>query len=115
MEEKRTFKETVNDLKQRTKEKIELTCDWCKRHKETLVVLIPVVVSGTVELVKVVAKSKNQKEERVLKENFIYDRQHGHYYELKRAPKSSEWRMIDMRKGEGESLGDILADMRILK
>ena len=77
--------------------------------------MVPVLVSGTIELVKIVAKSKNTGEEKRLKENYIYDRSAGHYYELKRQPTASEWMSIDHRKSDGEMLGDILDDMRILK
>ena len=89
--------------------------EFCHEHKEALIVLIPVMVSGTIELIKIAARSRNTKEDKYLKENYVYDRSSGHYYELKRQPKSSEWRLIDQRKAEGELLGDILNDMRILK
>jgi hypothetical protein len=55
------------------------------------------------------------KQEAHLKDEYIYDRSNGHYYELRRKIKSSEWQMIDQRKREGEMLGDILQDMRLLK
>lgn len=89
--------------------------DWCQRHRETLIVLIPVFVSGSIELIKIAAKNKNTGEERRLKENFIYDRSQGHYYELRRKPTANEWRMIDHRKDSGEFLGDILDGMSLLK
>ena len=115
MEEKKTLKEKIGEMKTEDQEKANQFSDWCKMHREAILVLVPVLVSGTVELVKVVAKSRNTSEERRLKENFIYDRSNGHYYELKRQPKASEWALIDYRKGSGEYLGDILSDMKILK
>ena len=88
---------------------------FCIDHKEALLVIIPVLVSGTIELIKIAARNGSQKEDKYLKENYIYDRSAGHYYELQHKPSSSEWKMIDHRKSEGELLGDILTDMDILK
>ena len=115
MKEKKTAKERFEEFKFWVKEKSNKVYNFCVQHKETLIVLIPVFVSGSIELVKIVARSRNVNADKYLKENYIYDRSCGHYYELKRQPKSSEWRLIDQRKAEGELLGDILADMRILK
>lgn len=115
MEEKKTVKERFEEFKFWAKQKSNEAYNFCVEHKEALIVLVPVIVSGSIELIKIVARSKNNKEDRYLKENYIYDRSCGHYYELKRQPKSSEWRLIDQRKAEGELLGDILQDMRILK
>lgn len=102
-------------FKMSCKEKGSKVYDWCCRHRETLIVMIPVLVSGSIELVKIVSRRSNINEDRYLKENFVYDRSQGHYYELKRQPTATEWRLIDHRKSEGELLGDILNDMRILK
>jgi hypothetical protein len=113
--EKRSFKEKIDDLKWDAKQKYYRTKDWCRDHTTEAVGLATVLISGSIELIRVVSKNKNNKEEKQLKENYIYDRSAGHYYELKRQPKSSEWLMIDHRKAEGECLGDILSDMRILK
>lgn len=115
MREKRTLKERLDDFRWDAKQKYYKIKDWCHDHPSEAVALTTVFMSGTIEMIRVVAKNKNISEEKQLKENYIYDRSAGHYYELKRQPKSSEWRMIDHRKAEGESLGDILNDMRILK
>ena len=43
--------------------------EFCHEHKEALIVLIPVMVSGTIELIKIAARSRNTKEDKYLKEN----------------------------------------------
>ena len=113
--EERSIKERWEDFKYDCKLNFVKFSDWCHDHKEVLVVIVPVLVSGSIELVKIAAKSKNVGEEKRLKDNYIYDRSLGHYYELSRKPTASEWRMIDHRKQNGELLGDVLNDMRILK
>lgn len=87
----------------------------CKDHKAELLVLLPVAIPSVIDLVKIATKKNNLKEEKHLKENYIYDRYNGHYYETKRKVKSSEWLRIDHRKEEGELVGDILQDMKLLK
>lgn len=116
MEEKVTLRERIESLKNGTKQKFEDVKQWCKEHQNEALVLAPVVISGTIEVFKIVMKRKNLSEERSLKENFIYDRSMGHYYELRRKLKSSEWIQIEKRKLEGrETLGEILQDMNVLK
>jgi hypothetical protein len=115
MEEKKTLKGTIGDLKSKAEQKFDRTKDWCRCHKSEIISLTPILISGTIEIVKIVSKNRNIGAERYLKENYIYDRSAGHYYELKRQPKSSEWTMIDHRKSNGELLGDILKDMNLLR
>lgn len=114
-ENKKSLKEKADDLKWWAKCKCTDAKIWCKNHKAEIITLAPVLISGTIELVKIVAKKGTVKEEQHLKDEYIYDRSNGHYYELRRKIKSSEWQMIDHRKREGEMLGDILQDMRLLK
>lgn len=115
MENQVDFEEKKNDLKTKVGVVFNKTKDFCVDHKEALLVLIPVVVSGTIELIKIAARSNNTKEERHLKEDFVYDRSAGHYYELNSKPSSSDWRTIDLRRNQGETLGEILDSMGYLK
>lgn len=116
MEEKKTFRDKVGDFKTTCKAKwLELSC-WAERNKEILIVAVPIVVSGTIEMTKVVMKYQATHEEKELKERYIYDRSAGHYYETRRQPKSNEWREIDYRHNVlHQPLGEVLADMRLLK
>lgn len=115
MEEKVVKIETYGSWKSKAKRRFEDVKDYCSEHKEVVIALAPCVIGGAVEMVKVIARKGNINEEKRLKDNYIYDRSAGHYYELRRKPKNSEWVQIDHRKQLGESLGDILNDMRLLK
>lgn len=88
---------------------------WCKDHKEGIAVFGPVFVSGVIELLKISTKKQTVSEEKALKDRYIYDDRNRHYYEMRRKPKSSEWIQIDQRKQNGEPLGWILNDMKLLK
>lgn len=115
MEEKKTFKERFVDVQNEAKWKLHCATEWCENHKEMIAVFGPVMIGSIVEMAKIATKNHTVNEEKALKEKYIYDRSSGHYYELKRQPKSSEWLQIDQRKQNGESLGMILNDMRLLK
>lgn len=115
MEEKKTFKEWFNEKLEWTKLKLVCPAEWCKDHKEAIIVFGPVIMGGIVEIAKISSKRHTVNEEKALKERYVYDRSAGHYFELKRQPKSSEWLQIEQRKTNGETLGAILSDMRLLK
>lgn len=117
--EKQTLRDRWRDFKAwvgRTKDSVSV---WIGENKELVIVLAPVLVGSTVELVKICAKRSNIKEEERLKENFIYDRSNGHYYEIKSVRSSRkrnrQFIEIDRRRSEGEKLFDILDSMNLLK
>ena len=115
MKETKSLKQRFLEAKDAMKWKAHKLCDWCGDHKAELVVFGPPMISGAIEIIKIAARRKNVSEERRLKDNYIYDRSNGHYYEVKRKLKSSEWLQIDERKEHGERLGAILLDMNVLK
>lgn len=115
MKQKRTFKEWKEDKKEALRVKAQNAAEFCSRHKEAIIVFGPVVIGTSMEILKTITKRHNLKEEKDLKDKYIYDRSAGHYYELRRKPKQSEWRIIDHRREEGDSYGDILEDLRLLK
>lgn len=87
---------------------------FVKDHPE---VVVPVTVA-LLTTVKTVARITNRhvvlhKEQR-LKDNYIYDRSLGHYWKLNRNLKNSEWKALDERKKNGESLVQILTDLKVL-
>ena len=113
--QRRTFKEWRQNKKKALRWKMQSVAEFCSRHKEAIVVFGPVVIGTGAEIFKVIMKKHNNDVERDLKEKYIYDRSAGHYYELRRKPKQSEWRMIDARRNAGESYGEILYSMGLLK
>lgn len=115
MDEKKTLKKWFEEKSELAKWKTQTAIDWCKQHKETIIVFGPVIMGGIIEIIKISTKRHTVNEEKALKERYIYDRSTGHYYEMKRKPKTSEWLQIEERKQNGESLGWILNDMRLLK
>lgn len=115
MEEKKTLKEWLEEKSEEAKWKIHDVTEWCKENKESIIVFGPAIVSGIIEIAKISTKRRTVNDEKVLKDRYIYDRSSGHYYELKRKPKNSEWIQIDERRRHGEPLSWILNDMGLLK
>lgn len=105
---KREFKEKIDMKIQNGKE-------WFIRHKETIIVLAPVVVGCSTTVFKVVGKQINLRKQENLKDLYCYDRSLGHYWKLRRELTNKEWLEIDQRKKDGERLSDILSEMKVLK
>lgn len=59
---------------------------------------------------RIVAKEQHRHDARTL-----YDKRKGHYCEVKRDLKGSDWITIDKRYENGESYSEILNDMNLLK
>lgn len=108
---------TIDGIKRRVSEKWSDTKQWCRDHQGEMIVFGPIVGGVIVEVIKTVTKTHVVSQEKALKDRYIYDRNVGHYYELKRKPKSSEWITIDeLRKNnDDKNLGEILRDMKLLK
>lgn len=108
---------TIEGIKRRIGEKWSSTKQWCRDHQGEIIVFGLIVGGVIVEVIETVTKAHVVSQKKALKDRYIYDRDAGHYYELKRKPKSSEWITIDeLRKNnDNENLGEILRDMRLLK
>lgn len=115
MNEKKTFKEWFDEKQGMAKWKLHNAVEWCRDHKEVIVVFGPVLIGSVAEMAKILTKKQTINEEKALKDRYIYDSSTRHYYELKRKPKNSEWLQIDQRVTNGEMLGWVLNDMKLLK
>ena len=47
-------------------------------------------------------------------DTYIYDRSMGHYWKCRKKPTTEQYLEIERRKANGEGLGTILTDMRLL-
>lgn len=89
--------------------------DWIQNNKEVAIGIGTFAVGAGGSTIKGLAKRQKVKEEKQLKNNYCYDRSLGHYWKLRRELTNEEWIAIDKRKRNGERLGDILAELKILK
>ena len=118
-EEKPKFKdkvkEKIDSSRDKVADKLHKTADFVRENKELLIVIIPIGAKLVSRLSKDVTRHRTVKEERYLRDNYVYDNRLGHYWELKRKASNSEWKIIERRKNNGESLGIILSDLKLLK
>lgn len=89
--------------------------NWIIDNKEAILVLAPVCVGALTTCIKVAGKRANLNKEQDLKDLYCYDRSLGHYWRLRRELTNAEWIEIDQRKKNGERLGDILDELKVLK
>lgn len=87
---------------------------WCKDHAEIVVIGAATLGTGVSVAFKNASRRQQTKRMQDLKDLYVYDRSHGHYIKMKRKPTQSQWSKIDARKDRGESLYNILQDMRLL-
>ena len=117
------FEEIKKEAKKRERKewfnsKLKNTAKWLSDNKETIAVVVPVViagVSGSTKIVKGISKHVALNKEKQLKERFVYDRSLGKYLELKKPLSNSQLKTILDRKENGEKLGVILQNMNLLK
>lgn len=119
VENSRTLGDKVRDLKAAIGRKKDEIYVWCGEHKELVAVCAPVIITGTFEIIKASLKKSAAKHEEIWREDYIYDRSNGHYYELKHIrsakKRNKKYLEIDRRRYNGEPLGEILKDMKMLK
>lgn len=99
---------------ERVKDKASKAWEWCKENKEILIPLIPITIAGGAKIIKGMQKRSNLKKAEQLKDLYCYDRSLGHYWKLRRELTNTEWRAIEARKKNGEKLGDILEELKVL-
>lgn len=101
-------KRKIEEMKQKAK-------DWWEENKGYLVVVVPVAGAVLGKGIKALSQHHNLKMEERNKDRRLYDTSLGHYWELKRKLCNDDWVQINRRRNRGESLGDILDEMRVLK
>ena len=89
-------------------------CFW-DENKEPIIALTPVVIGGITFLVKTISKHARITEEKNLKELYVWDPKLGLYWQLRKKLTNTQRLELDRRRADGESMGNILASMRVLK
>lgn len=103
-------------FKAKVKEKWEDLGMWYSDHKYEILFALPFVTAGVCDIGKTIRAGINlEMNGRTAKNRRIYDRSTGHYWELRRPLTTDELREIEKRKRNGENLGDILWDIKVLK
>jgi beta-galactosidase beta subunit len=114
------YKSRWEKFKYKTRDKIERAIRWVKEKPEQAAIVGSVVIVGADKLFKGIKKLKElqptQAElDREWHDTHVYDRSLGYYYNLKRPMSGTEAMEFSQRKKRGESTGDILRSMNLLK
>ena len=107
----------VENAKRKVKEKVRNVGEWVSAHPmETTAILTGVgyAAKATVKIAtshntKVAAKTAERS-----KEMYWYDPSLGHYWKLRRPLTTGESIEVSKRRANGESLGAILEELRVL-
>jgi hypothetical protein len=110
----RTWKQKAVDLKDKAKDKASEAWEWAKENKELVIPAIPAVIGAGAALIKGAQRRSNLRKQEKLKDLYCYDRSLGHYWKLRRELTNQEWLSIETRRKNGEKLGDILAELKVL-
>ena len=114
------YKSRWEKFKYKTKDKIDGAIRWVKDKPQEAAIVGSVVIVGADKLFKGIKKLKElqptQAElDREWQETHVYDRSLGFYYTLKRPMRGNEAIEFSQRKKRGETTGDILRSMNLLK
>ena len=89
--------------------------DWWDENKSVVLIVVPVAGAVLTKGIQSIGRTVNLKLEERNKDRRLYDTSLGHYWELRRKLSNTDWVQINRRRNQGESLGDILDEMRVLK
>lgn len=98
-------------------EAVNNVVDFCKKHPIITLMAIGTVVDGTCKVTNSVAHARNAKVRSIeckSRTERHYDKSNRLWYDLNRPMTNSEKLEFSRRKADGESDGDILADMNLI-
>jgi len=108
---------TWQKFNEKAKDKYNASVAWCKEHKEIVMAVAPVVISGAFELAKAGMKYNDKKQERELEAEklaSVYDRSAGMYLATRRPLTNADWRRIQELKRQGYTTGEALDRLGLL-
>ena len=105
-------------FKKDAKDKAACCVVWVENNPELAIVIIPAAAAAIKGATKLGSKFVTKfNQDRMIKDvrTRCYDPSEGHYWFLKRELSNDEWLLVNRRHSNGERIGDILADLRVLK
>lgn len=89
--------------------------DWWEENKVYVMVAVPVAAGVLKKAIGAFNRHHTAKIEERNKDLRLYDTSLGHYWELRRKLCNDDWVAINRRRNRGESLGEILESLHVLK
>lgn len=110
-----TWKLKLADLKWKVVNAANTVMTTAKNNKEIVAVAIPIVAKIAYDVVKGVSRNSQLNREQRLKDNYIWDPRLGMYFECKHKLTTNQRLEFANRRDRGESVGNILRSMKVLK
>ena len=112
----RNFKEKVNSWLEDRKRDLDQFRIWACANPDKAVTLGVAAITAGAAATRSIAAAKNRKEAKRLKDRMVYERRGGLglYYETKRKMNNKEKDELSRRVREGEMVGDVLQDMKLI-
>lgn len=109
-----TWEIKKRELKDKVKNAWNGVCRFVDNNKEIIAVSLPIAGKVVYDLVKQHKRNSYLREERELKDQHIYDPRLGIYFKTRKPLSTNQRLEFAARREKGESVSDILRDMRIL-
>jgi hypothetical protein len=103
------------ERRQKWEDRLAKAKNWWDENKNAVIVGAPIVGGFAIKGLQILGRYHNLRLEQRNKDRRCYDTSLGHYWELKRKLNNSDWVKINNRRRRGESLGEILNDLGVLK
>lgn len=114
-EQNKTWQEKVDDLKKKLKTSVTESVNWCEQHKELVIIAAPVLGMAVKTTYRYMTKTAAYRAEDKRRNLEVWDPVNGFRWKLRRKMTNSEKFILDLRHKNGESIGIILDDMKLLK
>lgn len=105
------IREKVEEVKEKAENTIRKALSWALDHPGEAATIASAAIFGIRKLDKYFDIYRENK----LRNSMIYDRSLGMYWETKRPLTANQRLTIESRHNAGESYGQILSDMKVLK
>ena len=116
--EKQKIEEKWQHFKKDAADKAAGVIYWAQSYPELAIVVaggVFAVARGALKFgAKVLSRANQEAMQREIRRR-CYDPSEGHYWFLKRDLSNEEWLLVNRRHLNGERLGDILFDLKVLK
>lgn len=104
----------IRKFKQKIEEAVDKYKDLVAEHPAESMALVTAAFGSLIGLARRYDRKKDLREQQRLRDEYIYDRSLGSYWRTRRKMTNGEKLEVERRRRQGESLGEILRDMRLL-
>lgn len=110
-----TWQVRAANVKWAAKNAFDSVKNFVSENKAVVAAAVPIAGKIVYDLIKGARRKGDLREERRLKDTYIYDPRLGMYFECRKKLTPNERLEFAARRDKGESVGEILRSMKVLK